>query len=182
VGRRFESCRGRFGVVRKTRRKVPANTVVCARGGVRRARAASGRFRGSLKDLCVICGSLRVLRDPSDLARFGCLRLHSFCKFGHPAIPTLGHGRHGAFHGLSGGRGIERVDPDDPQLASERAAPGRPSRQPLLGPSRGDRADARRLSRGDRRGPWDFDENEPGPPLPRAGRTGTGPPEPMLGG
>lgn len=30
--------------------------------------------------------------------------------------------------------------------------------------------------------PWDFDENEPAPPLPRAGRTGTGSPEPLLGG
>lgn len=31
-------------------------------------------------------------------------------------------------------------------------------------------------------GPWESDENEPGPPLPRAGRTGTGSPEPLLGG
>jgi excisionase family DNA binding protein len=30
-------------------------------------------------------------------------------------------------------------------------------------------------------GPWEF-ENQPGPPLPRAGRTGTGSPEPLLGG
>jgi len=31
-------------------------------------------------------------------------------------------------------------------------------------------------------GPWEFDENEPGPALPRAGRAGTGSPEPLLGG
>jgi excisionase family DNA binding protein len=31
-------------------------------------------------------------------------------------------------------------------------------------------------------GPWEFDEHEPGPPLPRAGRTEPGSPEPLLGG
>jgi excisionase family DNA binding protein len=31
-------------------------------------------------------------------------------------------------------------------------------------------------------GPWEFEENEPGPPLPRAGRAGTVSPEPWLGG
>ena len=31
-------------------------------------------------------------------------------------------------------------------------------------------------------GPWEFDENEPGPALPRVGRTETGSPEPLLGG
>jgi excisionase family DNA binding protein len=31
-------------------------------------------------------------------------------------------------------------------------------------------------------GPWEFDENEPEPSLPRARPTGTGSPEPLLGG
>ena len=31
-------------------------------------------------------------------------------------------------------------------------------------------------------GPWEFDENEPGPSLPRARPAGTGSPEPLLGG
>jgi excisionase family DNA binding protein len=31
-------------------------------------------------------------------------------------------------------------------------------------------------------GPWEFDENEPGPALPRAGRDGPGSPERLLGG
>jgi excisionase family DNA binding protein len=30
-------------------------------------------------------------------------------------------------------------------------------------------------------GPWEFDECEPGPPLPRVGRTTAGPSEPLLG-
>ena len=30
--------------------------------------------------------------------------------------------------------------------------------------------------------PWDFDENAPGPPLPRAGPNGTRSSEPLLGG
>ena len=31
-------------------------------------------------------------------------------------------------------------------------------------------------------GPWEFDEDEPGRPLPRAGRAGTESPEQLLGG
>jgi excisionase family DNA binding protein len=31
-------------------------------------------------------------------------------------------------------------------------------------------------------GPWEFDEHEPGLPLPRAGRNEPGSPEPLLGG